>query len=127
MVLPSHALLGGRDDAKAAVAAALDVACAALAAESVGCMTALLEATTAYTRTRTQFGRPLSENQVLRHRMVDMAIACEEARAIALRAAVLMDGRPLLAPAPPQRPRRALAAPRGSWPSRPCSCMAAWA
>lgn len=88
----TDALLGGRDDAEAAVAAALDLGCVALAAESVGCMTALLEATTAYTRTRTQFGRPLSDNQVLRHRMVDMAIACEEARAIALRAAVLMEG-----------------------------------
>jgi len=32
------------------------------------------------------------EPQVLRHRMVDMAIACEEARAIALRAALLMHG-----------------------------------
>ncbi len=92
VTLGSDALLGGGGDAGPAVAAALDTACAALAAESVGCMTALLEATTAYTRTRTQFGRPLSNNQVLRHRMVDMAIACEEARAIALRAALLMDG-----------------------------------
>lgn len=92
VLLGPDALLGGCHDAEPAVAAALDAACAALAAESVGCMTALLSATTAYTRTRTQFGRPLSDNQVLRHRMVDMAIACEEARAIALRAALLMDG-----------------------------------
>jgi alkylation response protein AidB-like acyl-CoA dehydrogenase len=88
----AEALLGGRDDAEEVVAAALDLGCVGVAAESVGCMSALLAATTAYTRTRTQFGRPLSDNQVLRHRMVDMAIACEEARAIALRAAVLMEG-----------------------------------
>jgi len=76
LVLGPDALLGGRDDAGPAVEAALDAACAALAAESVGCMTALLEATTAYTRTRTQFGRPLSDNQGVIRKQVLVLTGC---------------------------------------------------
>lgn len=59
---------------------ALVVACA----ESVGAMDALVKTTVEYTRTRTQFGRPLAANQVLRHRMADMSVLCEEARSITL-------------------------------------------
>src|SRR5690606_16666258 len=85
------ALLGGEADARAAIAEALDRANAALCAEAVGCMQVLVDATIEYTKTRHQFGRPLSENQVLRHLMVDMAVRCEEARAMALRAARACD------------------------------------
>lgn len=59
---------------------ALVVACA----ESVGAMETLLKTTVEYTRTRTQFGRPLAANQVLRHRMADMSVLCEEARSMTL-------------------------------------------
>jgi len=51
----------------------------------------LLDATVTYTKTRVQFGQPIAANQVLKHRMVDMATHCEEARAIALRAALRCD------------------------------------
>ena len=54
------------------------VACA----EAVGAMRAALAATLDYTRTRQQFGKPLAMNQVLRHRLADMFIACEEAQSI---------------------------------------------
>lgn len=73
-----------------------DRAIAALCAEAVGCMQFLLDATLAYTRTRVQFDKPIASNQVLRHRMVDMAIQCEEARAMALRAALHIDAAPAL-------------------------------
>ena len=63
----------------------------ALCSEAVGAMEVLLQQTVAYSQTRKQFGRPLSANQVLRHRMVDMAIAVRETRALALRAAILAD------------------------------------
>ena len=59
-----------------------DHAALAACAESVGAIEALLKATIEYTRTRTQFGKPLAANQVLRHRMADMAIAFQEARAV---------------------------------------------
>ena len=75
------------DDARLAVTAeeiarADDHACVVACAEAVGSMSAVLAATLEYTRTRVQFGKPLAAHQVLRHRMADMSIACEEARAI---------------------------------------------
>jgi len=91
--LASDARLGDAC-AEPAVAAALDAGIAALCAEAVGAMQALLDATLDYSRTREQFGQPLSANQVVRHRLVDMAIACEEARAMALLAAITVDGEP---------------------------------
>ncbi|MFZ9406986.1 MAG: acyl-CoA dehydrogenase family protein [Burkholderiaceae bacterium] len=51
-------------------------------AESSGAMDALLRTTADYLRTRVQFGKPLSANQALRHRMADLAVACEEARSM---------------------------------------------
>lgn len=57
---------------------ALLVACA----ESSGAMDTLLKTTAAYLRTRVQFGKPLAANQALRHRMADLAVACEEARSM---------------------------------------------
>ncbi|HMN79604.1 MAG TPA: acyl-CoA dehydrogenase [Burkholderiaceae bacterium] len=91
--LPADALLDGPSaaDAGAAIDEALDHATAAMCAEAVGCMTVLLDATVAYTKTRVQFGQPIAANQVLKHRMVDMATHCEESRAIALRAALRCD------------------------------------
>jgi len=57
---------------------ALLVACA----ESSGAMDTLLRTTADYLRTRIQFGKPLAANQALRHRMADLAVACEEARSM---------------------------------------------
>lgn len=57
---------------------ALLVACA----ESSGAMDTLLRTTADYLRTRVQFGKPLAANQALRHRMADLAVACEEARSM---------------------------------------------
>lgn len=54
-------------------------------------MEAATAATIDYTKIRVQFGRPLAANQALRHRMADMSIQCEEARSMALRAALHAD------------------------------------
>ena len=58
-------------------------------------MQTLLDQTLAYTKIRKQFGRPLSANQVIRHRLADMAMQCDEARSIALRAALMADAEPV--------------------------------
>ncbi|MEI8303865.1 MAG: acyl-CoA dehydrogenase [Burkholderiales bacterium] len=71
-------------DVAGALARARDLAALAACAEAVGAMQAMLQATVTYTRTREQFGKPLSANQVLRHRMADMAVACEESRSLTL-------------------------------------------
>jgi hypothetical protein len=88
MALPAEALLGDGRDLTGHIAHAVDRAIAACSAEIVGAMAVLLEATVAYTKTRVQFGKPLAANQVLRHRMADMTIRLEEARSIALLAAI---------------------------------------
>jgi alkylation response protein AidB-like acyl-CoA dehydrogenase len=72
------------EGAGAAVERARHHAAVAACAEAVGAMQAMLSATVAYTRTREQFGKPLAANQVLRHRMADMAVACEESRSLVL-------------------------------------------
>ena len=50
-------------------------------------MTALVEQTGQYLKTREQFGQPLSEFQILRHKLADMAIWTERARSAAWLAA----------------------------------------
>lgn len=69
-----------------------DVATAALAAEAVGAMDALLAATIRYTKERSQFGKLLAQFQALRHRMAEMANRCETARASALLATLSLTG-----------------------------------
>ncbi len=92
--LPADALLGDGGDALPAIEAVVDRAMAALGAEAVGIMQTLLDQTLEYTKIRKQFGRPLSANQVIRHRLADMAMQCDEARSMALRAALMADAEP---------------------------------
>ncbi|WP_298243290.1 acyl-CoA dehydrogenase [uncultured Bradyrhizobium sp.] len=92
--LPDDALLGDGHDALPAIEWAVDRAMAALGAEAVGIMQTLLETTLDYTKIRKQFGRPLSANQVIRHRLADMAMQVDEARSMALRAALKADSPP---------------------------------
>ena len=96
VLLPADALLGDGGDALPAVEAAVDRAMAALGAEAVGIMQTLLDTTLEYTKIRKQFGRPLSANQVIRHRLADMAMQCDEARSMALRAALMAGAEPVV-------------------------------
>ncbi len=93
--LPADALLGDGSDALSSIEATVDRAMAALGAEAVGIMQTLLDQTLEYTKIRKQFGRPLSANQVIRHRLADMAMQCDEARSMALRAALMADAEPV--------------------------------
>jgi len=89
--LPEDALLGDGSDALPAIEWAVDRAMGALGAEAVGIMQTLLDTTLEYTKIRKQFGRPLSANQVIRHRLADMAMQVDESRSMALRAALKVD------------------------------------
>jgi len=93
--LPADALLGDGSDALAKIECVVDRALAALGSEAVGIMQTMLDRTLEYTKVRQQFGRPLSANQVIRHRLADMAMQCDEARSIALRAALMADAEPV--------------------------------
>ena len=87
----ADALVGQKDGALPAIERALDYGIAAMCAESVGIMAALDEATLEYLKTRKQFGQPIGRFQALQHRMVDMVIATEQARSMAMMAAVKAD------------------------------------
>ncbi len=93
--LGADAVLGDGSDALPVIEAVIDRAMAALGAEAVGIMQTLLDQTLEYTKIRKQFGRPLSANQVIRHRLADMAMNCDEARSMALRAALMVDAEPV--------------------------------
>jgi len=64
----------------AALVAMTEAGVAAIAAESVGIIGKVTELTAEYIGTREQFGAPLSQFQVLRHRLADMVVAGEMAR-----------------------------------------------
>ena len=83
----ADAVLG--DNALPAIEHVVDEAIAALCAEAVGTMQAMHETTLEYLKTRQQFGRPIGSFQVLQHRSVDMLVALEQARSMAMFAAVM--------------------------------------
>jgi hypothetical protein len=90
--VPANALLGGNDNAGAAIASIVDRTIAALSADAVGAIATMVSATVDYTKTRVQFGQPIAKFQALQHRMVRMRVAEEEARAFALFATLALDG-----------------------------------
>ena len=68
--------------------AAADYGAGLLCAEALGAMDALFGATLDYLKTRQQFGVPIGKFQALQHRMADMYVHLEQARSMALLAAV---------------------------------------
>ena len=53
-----------------------------LAAEQIGAATKCLDLTVEYTKDRVQFGRPIGSFQTLKHRMADLYVAVQSARAV---------------------------------------------
>jgi alkylation response protein AidB-like acyl-CoA dehydrogenase len=90
VAVPASAMLGEEGAAYPALELVIDQAIAAIASEAVGAMSALVDATLEYLKTRKQFGKPIGTNQALQHRMVDMYIALDEARSMALYGALML-------------------------------------
>jgi pimeloyl-CoA dehydrogenase small subunit len=63
----------------------------ATSAEAVGAMGAMLAMTIEYMKTRVQFGKPIGQNQALQHRATEMFVSLEQARSLALLAAIMVD------------------------------------
>ncbi|MFO1191133.1 MAG: acyl-CoA dehydrogenase family protein [Rhodoferax sp.] len=80
--LDADALIAAPADGLAALEDAVDHAIVARLAEACGAMDAVSAMTLEYIKTRKQFGTTIGSFQSLQHRMVDMTIACEEARSI---------------------------------------------
>ncbi len=85
----SDAILGEPGQALPVIERVVDDAIAALAAESIGVMAVMHEATVEYLKTRKQFGTTIGSFQVLQHRAVDMLVMLEQARSMALYATVM--------------------------------------
>lgn len=75
-------LLASCEVAQSAIEFANDEATAALCAEVVGVMEAMLEATVDYPKQRQQLGRLISTFQVLQRRMADMLVYVEQQRSM---------------------------------------------
>ena len=86
--VPASSRLGPEGKSLAAVEAALDIGLAALCADAVGVMQALVDATVDYVRVRQQFGQPIGRFQALQHRIADMLIHLEAARSMSYLAAL---------------------------------------
>jgi alkylation response protein AidB-like acyl-CoA dehydrogenase len=84
--------LGSTDqDQTATVDRILDRAVMAVCAEAAGAMETVTQQTVDYLTTREQFGQPLAKFQVLQHRLVDMNISSESARAATHAALIALD------------------------------------
>ena len=90
--LSASARIGAEGRALPAIARALDIGLAALCAESVGVMQAMVDATVDYLKTRQQFGQPIGRFQSLQHRAADMLLHLEQARSMSLLAAMRCTG-----------------------------------
>src|SRR6516165_4184693 len=84
------AVLGQAGAAYPVIERVADEAMAALCAEAVGAMAAMHELTLDHLRTRKQFGVPIGSFQVLQHRAVDMFVALEQARSMAMLATMMV-------------------------------------
>ncbi|MCE3606210.1 acyl-CoA dehydrogenase family protein [Massilia sp. P8910] len=86
--LPAASLIGVEGQGWELLDAGADYGAGLLCAEALGAMEAIFAATLDYLKTRTQFGAPIGKFQALQHRMADMYIHLEQARSMALLAAV---------------------------------------
>jgi alkylation response protein AidB-like acyl-CoA dehydrogenase len=81
-------LLGAEGQGWPLLEAGADYGATLLCAEALGAMDAIFAATLEYLKTREQFGAPIGRFQALQHRMADMFIHLEQARSMAMLAAV---------------------------------------
>ena len=83
-------VLGEVDKAYSVVEEVIDLATIAACSEAVGVLQVLKDSTIDYCKQRKQFGQPISKNQAIQHKLVDMMIEYEQAKSI-LYAAVTAD------------------------------------
>lgn len=86
--VPAASLLADGPRALAALALAIDHATVACLNEAVGAMDELLAVTIDYLKTRRQFGTTIGAFQALQHKAVDMFVEVEQAKSMALYAAM---------------------------------------
>jgi alkylation response protein AidB-like acyl-CoA dehydrogenase len=85
--------VGAGRDAAAWLAAASDLAVAALAAEQVGGAARCLELAVGYAKVREQFGRPIGSFQAVKHKCASLLVEVECGRSAAYHASAAIAGR----------------------------------
>jgi alkylation response protein AidB-like acyl-CoA dehydrogenase len=73
---------GGEPSAVGSDPGLADIAAILLAAEQIGAAARCLDLTVSYTKERVQFGRPIGSFQALKHRMADLYVLVQSARAV---------------------------------------------
>ena len=91
-------LLAKGEAARQALEHALNVATLAVAAEMVGGMHWVMDASVEYAKTRKQFGKPIGQFQAVQHHCANMLLMTESARSAVYYAAWVMGNAPELAP-----------------------------
>jgi len=76
------AILGKVDEAYDVIEEEIDKSTIAACSEALGILEVLKDATTDYCKNRKQFGQPISKNQVIQFRLVDMMMEYEQAKSI---------------------------------------------
>ena len=84
-------LLGRRNDGFVDSLKVLDGGRVSIAALSIGMAQGAYDAALRYSKLRKQFSRPISEFQVIQHKLVDMAVDLDAARLLNYRAAWMLD------------------------------------
>jgi len=89
--LDANCIIGEPGQGFATLDAVIDEATLAVCAEAVGIMRIMTDKTVEYSKSRVQFGVPISSFQALQHRMVDMLTACEQSYSLLLWAMMVHD------------------------------------
>ena len=86
VVVNDENIVASGDEAINLLNETINLAVLCVSAEAVGCMESCYFKTLEYTKGREQFGQPISNFQVLQHRMVDMFIESELAKSLLIKA-----------------------------------------
>ena len=89
--IDSESILASGDEAEAIFNKMINMSILCISAEAVGAMNASYVKTVQYTKEREQFSQPISNFQVLQHRMVDMFIETELTKSLLIKATLQLD------------------------------------
>ena len=89
--IDSESILASGDEAEAIFNQMINMSILCISAEAVGAMNASYMKTVQYTKEREQFSQPISNFQVLQHRMVDMFIETELTKSLLIKATLQLD------------------------------------
>ena len=91
VLVPASARLGAEGAASQTLNSVINRGILAISAEAVGAMAVLYQSTIDYTKQRVQFDHPLSEFQVVKHRLTEMFIEYNLAKSLCMKATMLLN------------------------------------